>query len=249
MLFKTNIVALVGKGEDSNLTERQVAIVPINKPEVSQFGSLTFPTPVLAVKLNKKRMVIVLENKINIYDMTETHFMKHLRSFDTVVPNPLGVCALSPDSTSSYFAYPSSNDRGHITIFDTFSLQPFKSIEAHLEPITKMVWNMDGTLLATCSSRGTMIRVFSMKQEGKCLYQFRRGTLSSVICSLAFDPNSDFICVSSSSGTVHVFKLDEQAYLSFSFFGDFNFSKLTFLKLTFLIFKTYFSKNLIFSFF
>ena len=49
---------------------------------------LTFPTTVLAVKLNRKRLVIVLEDQIYLYDIQT---MKLLSTIDTS-PNPNGMC-------------------------------------------------------------------------------------------------------------------------------------------------------------
>jgi autophagy-related protein 18 len=50
---------------------------------------LSFKTAVLAVKMNRKRLVVVLENGMHIYDIT---IMKLLHSVETP-PNPKGaVC-------------------------------------------------------------------------------------------------------------------------------------------------------------
>jgi hypothetical protein len=47
---------------------------------------LMFPTSVLAVKLNRRRLVVVLEEEIYVYDIGN---MKLLQSFETY-PNPSG---------------------------------------------------------------------------------------------------------------------------------------------------------------
>lgn len=52
----------------------------------STICELTFPTTVLAVRLNRKRLVIVLEDQIYLYDIQT---MKLLYTIETS-PNPMG---------------------------------------------------------------------------------------------------------------------------------------------------------------
>merc|ERR1712023_238040 len=70
------------------------------------------------------------------------------------------------------------------------------------------MFNSDGSMLATTSEKGTVIRVFDTP-EGNMLYSFRRGSYQAEVYSLAFNRESTLIAASSSSGTVHAFKLDE----------------------------------------
>ena len=65
--------------------------------------------------------------------------------------------------------------------------------------------NDNGSLLATSSTQGTLVRVFSTRSTCEKLFEFRRGSNSASIHSLAFSGDSSFICVSSSTGTVHIY--------------------------------------------
>lgn len=69
--------------------------------------------------------------------------------------------------------------------------------------------NSTGTLLATASDKGTVIRVFSIPNAEK-LYQFRRGTREAKIHSISFNAVSTLLAVSSATDTVHIFKLAGQ---------------------------------------
>ncbi len=60
--------------------------------------------------------------------------------------------------------------------------------------------------MATASDKGTIIRVFSVPAARK-LYQFRRGSMPSRIYSMSFNATSSLLCVSSTTDTVHIFKL------------------------------------------
>ena len=53
--------------------------------------------------------------------------------------------------------------------------------------------------------QGTLIRVFSTAGLCEKLYEFRRGSDSATIYSLAFSPDSGFLCVSSDKGTIHIY--------------------------------------------
>lgn len=82
-------------------------------------------------------------------------------------------------------------------------------IEAHQAPLSCIALNNEGTLLATASEKGTIIRVFSVPDAQK-LFQFRRGSIPAKILSMAFNSTSTLLCVSSATDTVHIFRLSPQ---------------------------------------
>lgn len=85
-------------------------------------------------------------------------------------------------------------------------LEAINVVEAHRSPLSCIAVNDAGTLLATASDKGTIIRVFSIPSARK-LYQFRRGSMPSRIYSMSFNATSSLLCVSSATDTVHIFKL------------------------------------------
>ena len=137
------------------------------------------------------------------------------------------VCALSPSSENSYLAYPSpipsptsplstttappphlqpTAAPGDVLLFDTLTLSASNVIQAHKSPVAFLSLNSTGTLLATCSDKGTVIRVFSVPGADK-IAQFRRGSYPAKIFSLNFNLMSTLLAVSSDSDTIHIFKL------------------------------------------
>jgi autophagy-related protein 18 len=83
-------------------------------------------------------------------------------------------------------------------------------VEAHQAPLSCIALNNDGTLLATASEKGTIIRVFSLPDARK-LYQFRRGSIPSRIYSMSFNSTSTLLCVSSGTETIHIFRLSRDS--------------------------------------
>ena len=140
----------------------------------------------------------------------------------------LAICALAPSSENSYLAYPSplssptipfSNSLpaaaqaptsqqtpGDVILFDALSLSVINVIQAHKTTLACLTLNSTGSLLATASDKGTVIRVFSVPNGDK-IAQFRRGTYGARIFSIAFNPLSSLLCVSSDTETVHIFRL------------------------------------------
>lgn len=167
---------------------------------------------------------MILEEEIYLYDISN---MKLLYTIATS-PNPSAICALSPSSENCYIAYPMPKPRedtidkrpshappgstyvsptsGEVLIFDTLALKAVNVVQAHRAPLSCIALNNDGTLLATASETGTIIRVFTVPR-GLKLYQFRRGTYPSTIYSMSFNLNSTLLCVSSTTDTVHIFRL------------------------------------------
>jgi len=99
MLFCTSLVALVGAADTQpNNSPRKLQIVntkvssSVHNGQIadaqrqSTICELIFPTSVLAVKMNRKRLIVVLESEIYIYDIST---MKLLHTIETG-PNPNG---------------------------------------------------------------------------------------------------------------------------------------------------------------
>jgi autophagy-related protein 18 len=137
----------------------------------------------------------------------------------------IAIAALSPSADNSFLAYPSpvpspttplaqpaaqssspAQQSGDVLLFSTRSLTVANVIQAHKSPISFLSINSTGTLLATASDKGTVIRVWGIPGADK-LYQFRRGTREARIYSMNFNLVSTLLAVSSAHDTVHIFKL------------------------------------------
>lgn len=179
---------------------------------------------VVAAKMNRKRLVVMLEEIAFIYDISN---MKMLHQQTTPL-NPTGICAISPSSENNYLAIPhyqkstqpshvppshvpksitKESISGDVLLYDLSRMEEVTVIQAHQAPLSYIAINNDGTLMATSSEKGTVIRVFSIP-DGKKLYQFRRGSMPARIYSMSFNATSTLLCVSSATETVHVFKLE-----------------------------------------
>ncbi|KAI0259725.1 WD40 repeat-like protein [Gloeopeniophorella convolvens] len=222
MLFCTSLIALVGAADQPSSSPRKLQIV--NTKRQSMICELLFPSSILAVKMNRKTLVIVLETEIYIYDISNMRLQHVIET----PPNPEAIVALSPSADNSYLAYPSpvptpapapvssqspptaaaspSAASGDVLLFSTKSLTVSQIIRAHKAPLSALALNSTGTLLATASDKGTVIRVWSVPGAEK-LYQFRRGTRETRIYSLSFNAVSTLLAVSSAHDTVHIFKL------------------------------------------
>ncbi|GAB7350652.1 hypothetical protein MBLNU459_g1219t1 [Dothideomycetes sp. NU459] len=218
MLFSTSLVAMV-------LSPRLLRI--INTKRQSTICELTFPARVGALKLSRKRLLVVMDDLIFVYDITT---MKMLHQILTP-SNPYAICALSSNADNSYVAYPMrkkeylqqptpthvppSGQRvtepmgGDVMLFDANDMQEIKVIPAHQAPLSCIAMNTEGTLLATASEKGTVIRVFALPSAQK-LYQFRRGSMPARIHCMSFNATSTLLCVSSATETVHIFRLSPQ---------------------------------------
>jgi autophagy-related protein 18 len=98
---------------------------------------------------------------------------------------------------------------GEVLIYDANKLESINVIEAHQSTLGYVAINNQGTLLATASEKGTIIRVFSLP-SGERLYHFRRGSLPAQIYCMSFNSTSSLLSVSSATETIHIFKLVAQ---------------------------------------
>ncbi|KAM0947684.1 putative transcription factor WD40-like family [Dioscorea sansibarensis] len=198
MLFRCNILALVGGGTRPHYPPSKVMIWDDHQSRC--IGELSFRSEVRAVRLRRDRIIVVLDHKIFVYNFAD---LKLVHQIETV-PNPKGLCAVSQQQGSLVLVCP-GGQKGQVRV-EHYGARKTKFIMAHDSRIACFALSQDGQLIATASTKGTLIRVFSTA-DGTLLQEVRRGADRAEIHSLAFSANMQWLVVSSDKGTVHVFSL------------------------------------------
>ena len=115
--------------------------------EIIQYSYLN---TILAVKLNRKRLVVSLEESIYIHGICDLELLHHIKH---TPKNPNGLIALAPSSEQCFVAYPGKNTTGEVNIFDALKLENRLTIAAHDNPLVSMSFDTEGLKLATASER------------------------------------------------------------------------------------------------
>lgn len=202
MLFRCNILALVGGGRNPRYPPNKVMIWDDHQNRC--IGELSFRSEVYSVKLRRDRIVVVLRTKIYVYNFKDLKIVHQIETIE----NPKGLCALCPNSTNSVLACPGLQ-KGLVRV-ELYDLKKTTLIQAHETELSCLALNMEGTRLATASEKGTLIRVFDTL-SGQLLQELRRGADRAEIYSIAFNYNCNWLCVSSDHGTIHIFALHNAA--------------------------------------
>ncbi|CAH8269534.1 unnamed protein product [Arabidopsis lyrata] len=198
MLFRCNILALVGGGPDPQYPPNKVMIWDDHQGRC--IGELSFRSDVRSVRLRRDRIIVVLEQKIFVYNFSDLKLMHQIET----IANPKGLCAVSQGVGSMVLVCPGLQ-KGQVRI-EHYASKRTKFVMAHDSRIACFALTQDGHLLATASSKGTLVRVFNTV-DGTLRQEVRRGADRAEIYSLAFSSNAQWLAVSSDKGTVHVFGL------------------------------------------
>ena len=198
MLYKSNILALVGGGNNPKFSTDKVIIWDELQEKI--ISQLRFDTDVKNVKLTKEKIVIVCEKKIYIFNLKNLSIINE--SIETF-PNPKGLIAISYKIFK--LAFPSKELEGSVEIYSNENNEN-QTIKCHGKKIQMLSLNLSGTLLATASEKGTLIRIYTVF-NGNLVQELRRGTDNAKIYSINFDPLNKFIVCNSEKTTVHIFSL------------------------------------------
>jgi WD40 repeat protein len=205
MLYTTNLVLLVGLADFNDFSPKKVTIWSTSQ-NIVLCSSSPFISKINMAKINKARMIIGERNFLHIY---ATGNMKILHTID-VGTITLGKLVLSPNSDkNNYVCYSSSSDEGIVKVYDLLYLSLKTSVKAHKSPILKIAINYKGDLLATCSCKGTIIRVFNLP-KGEKVVTYKRGMLSAYIFCLNFSFDNEKLISTSDAGTLHIFDLKQE---------------------------------------
>ena len=197
MLFRSNIFAIVGGGQNPKYPRNNLMIW--DDFQAKCIAELEFKTAVTGVQLRRDIILVTIIDKAYKYNFAD---LKLLSSYDTCT-NPNGLVAMSVGE-KTIIAVP-GNVLGSV-IIDNHAAGTQHIITAHTNGLSALALNTDGSRLATASERGTLIRVWDT-MTGDKVHEFRRGLEVVTITSLTFDLDTTRLVVCSDKGTAHVFSL------------------------------------------
>ena len=79
-------------------------------------------------------------------------------------------------------------------------------IPAHDVEIGAMAVNPEGTLIASASGRGKVIKIYST-DGGEVVQELKRGNSNAEINGLVFHPNSYILACTSTKSSIHIFEI------------------------------------------
>ena len=100
------------------LSPRRLRLLNTSGDGVGPPTDLSFVSAILAVRMNRQRLCVLLERSAFIHNLAD---LTLLESLDTC-PNPTGVCALSLGPERCHLAIPASSTSGAVLVHDALNL-------------------------------------------------------------------------------------------------------------------------------
>lgn len=206
MLFRSNILALVGGGPLPRYPPNKVMLWDDHQGRC--IGELSFRSRVRRVALRRDLLAVALEHKVLVYAFSD---LRLTASVETAA-NAAGLLALSTGPDAALLACPGLHS-GQVRL-EAYATRRTRFVQAHSGALGALCLTPSGKHLATASERGTLLRVWSTA-DGTRLQELRRGTDAARIHSLAFSGGRgalaatppEWLAVTSDRGTAHVFSL------------------------------------------
>jgi len=203
LLYKSNLMALVGGGRNPKFPVNKVIIWDDYQGQVVGEITLAADAKIKAVRLRQHRLLVLTDQRIYIHNLQDLALLKRI---DTG-PNPKGLFCFSLNE--SIVCFPSKADSGTVEFLGLENNMMWAA-KAHSTEISLMEMNYQGDKLATASGKGTIVRLFNVK-DGTLIKELRRGTEKHNILSLQFSIDSCWLLCTSDSGTTHVFSIGKEA--------------------------------------
>lgn len=205
---RSNLYAIVSGGVCPKFAENAVMVWDeVKKDFVLE---VTVSSAILNLFMTQTHLVLVEARLVHVFCYPKN--VERLQHYESAY-NPVGVADVIAEGRNEYLAFPATNT-GSVQIVDLNKVAKGSSlspviIKAHTSDIARLALNNQGTILATGSVKGTVIRLFDVRSQ-RLLYFFRRGSDPAALYCLRFSPCSCFLGVYSDKGTVHIFTLGKQ---------------------------------------
>ncbi|KIK65375.1 hypothetical protein GYMLUDRAFT_70485 [Collybiopsis luxurians FD-317 M1] len=191
----------------------------------AEVAELEFRERVRGMACRRGWLAVSLRRRVVVFEVGR--LVTRYQEWDTC-DNPRGLVAMASGAYSTLLAIP-GRQMGHVQLVHLPPCSPPRPkgpppssppkkpptlpekypvsiIAAHSTALTTLSVPPSGRLLATTSSRGTLVRIWD-SLTGKLVREFRRGTDKAEIFGVVFRPDEQELCVWSDKGTVHLFTL------------------------------------------
>lgn len=163
--------------------------------------------PILNGIIKRDKFFVILENNVFIFNF-EGESIETRATFS----NKRGLCVTNNDEEKPIVILPGTS-KGEVTIWK-FKKDYQKTIKAHQNNLSAIAINHDGTLFATASESGTLIKIFSTA-NGEKKFELRRGTSTNRIHDISFSWDGKYLaCCSENNGTIHIFDIGNKEEVS-----------------------------------
>ena len=225
MLYQSNLLALVGGGSATSLPKFPVnKVILFDAKRNEQIGQVEVRLPVTGVRMDHNVLVISVSNRVYIYSIDlecppTREAIKFLGAFDSLNRKQSSLAVEMSDKGVCTIAFP-GKPVGTVEIVRLNTGDTGKQeislggiMTAHDSQIACLAVSKSGRHLATCSQKGTLIRVFDIQQDRgrrSMTHEFRRGLEHVEINSMTFSDDDEklLVCDGPLKGTIHVFNLD-----------------------------------------
>ena len=177
-------------------------------------AELVVASKIIDLKLRKDFIVVICELQVIFY---------RLETLEKVISveqnnNPKGICAISTDPRSLVFALPSHTDsKPWIQVYtsahkgqDDLPIKLFDrdTLSTHNEAVAALALNVNGTLLASGSTAGTNVKIYTTRVTGfQYIKKLNRGATGCRIKQLSFSHTSALLSLTSyDKQTVHIWR-------------------------------------------
>lgn len=211
LVYNSSIVLLVGGGTNPKFPQNKVMVWDEDSQQM--LAEVEVQSSIGAIRLAHDRLFVATTGRIAVFSLAANDMF--LTEFETDMS--LGGAAFATSSAPFCAAYAlpkagsvmlrQQRERGAADpLWPHTAHTTERTVSVATSSVNFIALNHDGTLFATASEIGTIVRVWDTRKLTQT-HQFRRGTSEAQITEIVFSPDSSLLLVLSSSLTVHVFSL------------------------------------------
>ena len=194
MLHESNIFIFVGKTPNGFYPNNKLIVW--NDENKTVLGEINFNSEIKDINITKEYILVLCNKKIYIYNFENLGLIK---SIDMSPSNIIMGTGIEGSENLIY----TSDERGVVNIAK-FTKDHLETITAHKNNIDNLQVSNDGKYLITASTKGTLVRIFSI-EDGELVQEVRRGCDPIKITDLSLSNDNNVLLVSSGKGTLHLY--------------------------------------------
>jgi len=219
MLWRCNAMALCGAGNDTAAAPAQKSGKRRERPRFCPrrvmvwddkketfLADMEFPDTVKCIHMTKHAMVVAVEKRIYVHRLKDLELTDHIETLQVHAGLvSVSTQSVGPDDQMAVTCPGMQSGKLLVAFYRGMGERTRSTvINAHESTVTILSLSPDGSLVATASEKGTIIRVFDT-DKGMDLYRFRRGADRAEIYCIAWSATMEYIAATSDKSTIHVF--------------------------------------------